>query len=54
MILMLLLIKEVGKLFESNSSGVTTEEMNYVFSELKNKVGKLFKKFNLFKSLSSK
>lgn len=54
MILMSQLIKEGGKLFRSNSSRVTTEEMNYVFSELKNKIGKLFKKFNLSKSLSSK
>lgn len=54
MILMSKLIKEGGKLFGSRSSRVTTEEMNYVFNELKSKVGKYFKRFNLSKALSSK
>jgi len=54
MILMSQLIKEGGKLFGSRSSRVTTEEMNYIFNELKNKLSKHFKKFNLSKALSSK
>jgi len=47
------LVKEGGKLFGSRASRVSTEEMNYVYNELRKKVGNQFKKFDLSRVLSA-
>ncbi len=47
-------IKEGGKLFGTRASRVTTDEMNKVYSELKDKLGDSFVRFELSKALPSK
>ena len=47
-------IKEGGKLFGSRAVRVTTAEMNSVFEEVKEKLGKYFSKMQLSRALKSK
>jgi hypothetical protein len=47
-------MKEGGKLFGARAQRISTADMNYIYNELKKKIGEQFSKFTLSRALPSK